>query len=169
MHTRVAGFTLLELLITLVIMTTLLAMAYPSFSGLVRKNKHNSEVLEVYQALQFARYTAISHNDLVTVCPISEGKCSEDWSQPISVFLDPLNQKAISKPQHLKRVFQGPKYNTLQPFPASKRLFQFRGTGETKGTPGRIEITLLHAAENDPRTKSKVILSWSGRPRVVRE
>lgn len=165
MHNRNAGFTLLELLVTIIVLTSLLAMGYPSFSSLAQKNKHRTEVRDLYQAMQYARYTAISYNNLVTVCPVDGDQCTNDWSYPIAIFLDPLNQKEITNPENLKKIYPGPRYNQLKPFPATKQYFQFRGTGETKGTPGRIEITLVDDSAITPT--SKIILSWSGRPRTV--
>lgn len=165
MHIRYAGFTLLELLVTLIVLTTLMTMAYPGFSSLVQRNKHQSEVRELYQALQYARYTAISHNTLVTICPIDGDQCTNNWSYPLAIFLDPLNQKAVTTPGNLKKIQPGPSYNQLKAFPTTKQYFQFRGTGATKGTPGRIEVTLVNGSEIGPT--SKIILSWSGRPRTV--
>ncbi|WBU42054.1 MULTISPECIES: GspH/FimT family pseudopilin [Marinobacter] len=168
MNARFSGFTLLELLVSLIVLTTLITMAYPSFSGLIQKSKHQSEVRELYQALQFARYTAISHNALVTICPIHENKCTNNWNEPLGVFLDPLNQKEITNEEFLKKMLPAPKHNKLLAFPTTKNFFQFRGTGETKGTPGRIEVT-LNAREDIERSRSKIIVSWSGRPRIVHE
>jgi len=168
MNARFSGFTLLELLVSLIVLTTLITMAYPSFSGLIQKSKHQSEVRELYQALQFARYTAISHNALVTICPIHENKCTNNWNEPLGIFLDPLNQKEITNEEFLKKVLPAPKHNKLLAFPATKNFFQFRGTGETKGTPGRIEVT-FNTPDDITISRSKIIVSWSGRPRIVHE
>lgn len=61
------GFTLTELLVTLSIVATLLALAVPSFKDLIDRSRLSSAADMLYADLQFARSEAIRHNQTVTV------------------------------------------------------------------------------------------------------
>src|SRR5690625_2272861 len=76
------GFTLVELLVTLVVFAIVAGFALPSFSKLVHETRTHSRALELYQATQLARTSAIVHNRRVTLS--AEGQWSDGWK----VFVD---------------------------------------------------------------------------------
>ncbi|MDX1590139.1 MAG: GspH/FimT family protein, partial [Oleiphilaceae bacterium] len=79
---RQGGLTLLELLITLILMVLLLALAGPSIQALRESSERRSALLAVYQGLQFARQEAVRRNSSVTLCPLDEQqRCHGDWNQ----------------------------------------------------------------------------------------
>lgn len=65
---RQAGVTLIELIVTLAIAAILMAMAAPSFTGLINANKLTSSSNELVATLQLARMEAIRRNATVQVC-----------------------------------------------------------------------------------------------------
>jgi type IV fimbrial biogenesis protein FimT len=64
---RQQGLTLLELLITLVILAILISVAIPGFSNLRQRDQVHTSALDFYSAIQLARSYAISHNRRVTM------------------------------------------------------------------------------------------------------
>lgn len=78
-----SGFTLLELMITVVVLAILATIALPSFTAMIARNQITAAGNELIAALQFARHEAVRRNASVQVCASSDGQaCSgSDWQQ----------------------------------------------------------------------------------------
>ena len=63
-----AGFTLIELMITLAIAVILITLAVPSFSLMIHNSKVTSTTNEFVSALNLARSEALKRSNNVTVC-----------------------------------------------------------------------------------------------------
>jgi type IV fimbrial biogenesis protein FimT len=89
---RHGGFTIIELMITLVILVILLALAAPSMGNLVKDQRVKTVVGDVYAALVFARSEAIKRNTYVGVCAMTNDgwgcQNSTDWARGWIVYLD---------------------------------------------------------------------------------
>ncbi len=86
-----SGFTLLELMITLVIVATLLTVGVPSLKTFMQGNQLVSSTNELLSALHIARSEAIKSNGRVTICESSNGtSCTTtgDWKNGWIVFID---------------------------------------------------------------------------------
>lgn len=68
MNKRQSGFTTIELLITVVLAGVLIAMAAPSFSGLVANSRVADQTNELIGAMNLARSEAIRRNASLTLC-----------------------------------------------------------------------------------------------------
>lgn len=88
---RALGFTLIELLICIAILTTLLAVAAPSYAKLIGRTQGQVARTELDTALNFARMSAVNHNAHVVVCPsVDQQQCSRstEWQHGWIVFAD---------------------------------------------------------------------------------
>lgn len=82
---RPAGFTLLELVITVAVLAIALGIAVPSFQGITNRNRLTSVANEVVAAMQLTRMEAIRRNQRVVMCPSTNGTtCSgANWMRMI--------------------------------------------------------------------------------------
>ena len=77
MPLRQRGFSLVELMVTMVVAVILLAVAVPSFRDLIRRNQVGSASNTVLASLDYARTEAINRSQLVSICPSADGaSCS---------------------------------------------------------------------------------------------
>jgi type IV fimbrial biogenesis protein FimT len=82
---RSAGFTMVELLVTIAIATILTTIAVPSFSGLIASQRAKTAASELFASFLTARSDAIALNANVTVSPLAGG-----WNQGWQI-LGPAN------------------------------------------------------------------------------
>ena len=71
MWSKRQGFTLLELLITLVIVVVLVAMGVPAMTELLDRMRTEDAVSRWQADLTYARQAAAIYNTIVTVCPVA--------------------------------------------------------------------------------------------------
>jgi len=81
-----AGFTMVELLITIAIATVLATLAIPSFAGLIANQRAKTAASELFASFLTARSDAIVRNANVTVSPLAGGWDRGGWQ-----ILDPAN------------------------------------------------------------------------------
>ncbi|MES1263278.1 MAG: GspH/FimT family pseudopilin [Peristeroidobacter soli] len=63
-----AGFTMMELLITMTLAGILMAVAVPSFRSAIISNRLTTQANDIVAGMTYARSEAISHNTSVTFC-----------------------------------------------------------------------------------------------------
>ena len=116
MHTtRQSGFTLVELLITLVVASVLLAVGVPSFTDAMRSSRIGSQYSQVVRSLFLARSEAVKSNDFVVVCAREapgSTQCGDenDWRNGWIVFVD-----VASSPAAAAKVDAGDTIISLEP------------------------------------------------------
>ncbi|MGL4475102.1 MAG: pilus assembly FimT family protein [Shewanella sp.] len=67
---RHQGFTLIELIIIILIVSIVATVSYPNLSGIWHAQRANSQISTIEQTLHLARNHAINFGTQVTVCPI---------------------------------------------------------------------------------------------------
>lgn len=108
MHSRAAqrGFTLIEAMIAIAVMTVLVTIAVPSFRDASLGSQLRASANDLVASAHFARSEAIKRNDVVTMCMSSDGEncaTSGGWEQGWVVLLGtvPLQQHSAA-PSGLK-------------------------------------------------------------------
>ncbi len=85
------GFTLVELMMTLVVGSIILTLAVPSFRDMIQNNRITTQANELVTALNLARMEAIRRGTPVSVCASTDqATCSgvNDWSTGWILFED---------------------------------------------------------------------------------
>jgi type IV fimbrial biogenesis protein FimT len=107
MKRHIAGFTLIELIMTMTVVGILAAIALPGFKYVTTSNRLSTEVNGLLGDMQFARSEAIKEGQTVTVCVSSDGEhCTggSDWQNGWIVFLDTNGDQAVEAGEAILRV-----------------------------------------------------------------
>lgn len=84
------GFTLVEMLVTLLMMAILLGIGIPSFVNLIRNNGITDQANSVLGGIIYARQEAANLGLGVSICGSSDQKtCDGQWGEGWIVFKDP--------------------------------------------------------------------------------
>jgi len=85
------GFTLIEMLVTILVLTILFLLAAPTFSNLINNNRMISEVYVMRATINHARTEALARREPIVICPTTDGLActdSNDWSAGYMTFVD---------------------------------------------------------------------------------
>ena len=88
---REIGFTLVELLITIVVVSILLAMGAPAFKDFIKNNRVTAQTNDLVSAIQLARSEALKRGTNAVVCASSDqSTCTgkDTWAEGWIVFSD---------------------------------------------------------------------------------
>jgi len=85
-----AAYTLVELLVTLAMVSVLATAGVSGFADFITKEQTTGKVLSLRSFLNYARYQAVQTQQAVTVCGLNAAdKCSKFWDKyPPAVFVD---------------------------------------------------------------------------------
>jgi type IV fimbrial biogenesis protein FimT len=90
-HARPRGFSIIELMVTVLIASVLLGLAVPSFMQTIRGNRLISQANELVGALNFTRSEALKRAESVTICSSNDNATclgSRNWSTGWIIFVD---------------------------------------------------------------------------------
>jgi len=161
---RFTGFTLLELLVTVLVAALLLALAVPSFDAVLARQRQSAEINALFHAIHRARKESIMRRRVVSICPSPDGARCEpgrDWSAGWIVF---ENRDRDSPPavDPGEAVLERHRVDPRVRLTANRQGFTLRSTVQraTNGT--------LVACDTGGRIPAKaLVVSWTGRPRVA--
>ena len=87
------GFTLLELIVALAILGAFFGLGIPKLHQFFDRHTSHTNILTLRNTLSAARNLAQTRSEHITVCPMADVACTNNWKQPLKVFNDlNLNQ-----------------------------------------------------------------------------
>lgn len=161
-----AGFTVIELLVVITIVTILMGIGVPSYKYVTNSNRLSAEVNGLLGDMQMARAEAIKEGRPVTVCSsANQLTCSgsSDWSSGWIVFTDPTDVGVVDADETILRA-QKPLHagdKLVDPTGAlSTATFNRAGFLSFAGMPADgITLTLHDSAANANHTRCLWIAS----------
>jgi type IV fimbrial biogenesis protein FimT len=164
MNGRFRGFSLYELLVTIAIAATVLAIGVPSFASLTARNRLHVEINALFHAVHVARKESIMRRQVVSICPSPDGlQClpGRDWSAGWIMFTnhdrdEPPRVDAGEPVLQVHRVSEAVRLS------ANRHGFTLRATFK-RATNGTI-VACDAASRTPPRA---LVISFTGRPRVA--
>jgi len=106
LKTRTLGFTVVELMITLLIAAVLLGMAAPGLSDLLERNRIQTSANNLFTTLMLTRSEALKRNRAVVMCKSSSGTActtGTQWHNGWLVYVDNDGDSAAD-PNEILRV-----------------------------------------------------------------
>lgn len=159
------GYSLFELMVTVAVAAIVINLAVSGLKPVIDSARTRSSVSAVDQAFRLARQTAVEQAQTVTICALNDDQaCGAGWNHPVSVFIDPGNEKKMHNEGQLLRVIQSPGHTRFAARPAHMPYFQYNLMGEIRGaTGGHVNI----CPSNETLAHARIIIGPSGRTRVI--
>lgn len=158
------GFTLYELLMTLLLVALLAGLAMPSFSSVLARQRQRVEIDALFHALHLARKESIMRRKVVSLCPSADQKtCSpgRDWSSGWLMF---ENKDRDSPP----RVDAGEPILKSHVVGEQIRVSANRSGFTLRATFLRATNGTFVVCDSQSRILPKaLVVSYTGRPRVA--
>lgn len=168
---RTGGFTLVELIITLVVLGVLVALGVPAYTEFARNNRRAAVLNEFVTSLSLARSEAISRGLPVAVCKTADGAtCGGNgvrWEQGWLVFVnrDGDSPAVVDVGETVLRVHReaNPAF-TLTPKNNFTNFVAYRPDGSSNNF-GRF----TYCDARGLRSARAVIINSTGRPRLSQD
>ena len=158
------GLSVLEMLVTVTILSVLLGTGLPSLQVLLLDARLRSQVNDFVHAVHMARHESLKRMTTVSLCPrLSNDQCRDnnDWTGGWLVFVNPgAEEPPMRDPGDL--LLAAGESRTGIAMVANRRAFSFRPftRRDTNGTAGFCD---RRGAVAD----RAVIISTTGRPRLI--
>lgn len=152
------GFTLMEALTVLVIGTILVTLAVPSFTTLTEKNTLSAASSSIKTDLLFARNQSVSYLNYVTVCPLENNSCSDNWGDGLDIFIDTGTRGTFDSDDVLLK--SGNAFNSNDTLLYPDDLITFTPDGQITGT----SQTFRYCSGDD---RIGISVAYSGRAKIT--
>ena len=156
------GLTLIELLVTLLVLSMSFGLAIPQLREMVDANKERAATHQIMAMLATARLTALTRSTTIGICDFGYLKCAASW-RTLSL-VERLDSKKVARhaltptfltlPRELVAIWRG--------FRRRKAIL-YRSTGALDSDNGR--IVLCHTGNQ--RVRFEIVVSASGRSRII--
>jgi len=122
------GVTLLELMITMIVVGILAGLAAPSFSAAIKNNRMTTQLNELFTFLSYARSEAIKRNVSVTVCKSNDmNSCGGNWQNGWIVFVDNDRDGSVDSIDEILRVHEALTDDSVLKFPRNRVTYNSKG------------------------------------------
>jgi len=161
---KFCGYSLLELLMTLGLLTVILTLGVPSFGNILANQRLMSQTNALFHDVHLARKESVVRRRVVTLCPTLNGEACDpgsDWSAGWMMFVNlDRDWPAVrdSNEPVLKR-FQTSRSVRIM---SNRRSFSLRSI-ELRATNG----TVIFCGPAGRGTARALVISYTGRPRVA--
>ncbi len=104
---HISGFSIIEILITLVLIAISISLALPSLQQFSANNQVQAASNSIVSGLNMARFNAITTGEETTICPSADGQnCSNNsWGNGWIVFTD-VNGNSAADTDELVRIVE---------------------------------------------------------------
>ncbi|PHS71152.1 MAG: general secretion pathway protein GspH [Methylophaga sp.] len=151
------GFTIIELMITLVIAGVLASIAAPSFSNIIKNNRMTTQYNELLASLSLARSEAVKQSENVIILSNNGAVWNDGWT----IFID-ADSDTVPDANEIIRVHGALSGGNILRFNSATNKITYIGSGLTKGGSNGT-FTLCDDRGNSER--KGLIISNTGRAR----
>ena len=163
------GFTMIELLTALGIVTILAAVAVPNLQSFSMNSRQTGGVNELVSGMRIARNTAISTNTRVTMCASKSGTSCDavGWDQGWIAFVDPDGDQTLDADETILRAGSASENLTIKSGQFANFLV-YRPNGRVMNANVAQNSGLFAVCDDRGAEHAKgIVLDLSGRARAV--
>ena len=165
--TRHAGVTLVEMIVSILVLSILAAIATPAMGNLLEQQRAVTATNALITQLATARMTAISRRTIAVFCPSVDGRrcdAGSDWSGGWLLFLDRDGNHQPDRPEDIVSTDNTPLSRHLQlNSSAGRTQVRYRPDGGSAGSNLTVSI-----CNRKGHLLSRVVVNNSGRARSER-
>jgi len=159
------GFTLIELMVTVVVIAVVAAIAFPNFQSLIRSNRLATAHNELIGLVNLARSDAIRNNQGGAVCGSSTGtSCDGKWAVGMLAFSDTNGDGALGNGETVLRYTT---FNTALTVTGPGALIGFDGRGRRRSGTDQ-DVTLRPQKCDNQPLQSTMTVNASGQVTTVK-
>ncbi|MBT8152171.1 MAG: GspH/FimT family pseudopilin [Gammaproteobacteria bacterium] len=162
--TNCLAYSLIELLLSLLIVAVLASFAAPSFKDFIDSARVDAQQEMLRKAIYRTRSSAIYSKKIVSLCPYGESGCGALWEQGMMIFTDANNNGEIDPEDTLlERIYFKPgSYRISWRASARKNYLRYSPTGMARAF-GRFTIC---DKSDDLRLARTIVVNRQGRTRT---
>ena len=167
MERKASGFTLIEAVVTVSVLSILLATGLPAFSALLEHLRATSTLSLLVSQMGHARMAAVKYRRPVILCPSTDGlRCDRggDWSNGWMIFVVRGDRGGPTTTTDLLQVELAPRsqHMSIRSGPGRPHL-RYLPDGRSAGSNLSIEI-----CSKSGLRQGAVVVNNAGRPRIER-
>ncbi|CAM4059331.1 MULTISPECIES: type IVa pilus pseudopilin TppE [Aeromonas] len=157
-----SGFSLIELMVTIAIVSILLTLGVPSFSAVLRNITLTTQANNFVAAINLARSEAIRRNTAVTLSATASNITQHHWESGWQIWVDSNGNGTLDNGE-LLRLFPDMGSGTLV---SNTSLLRFSGNGFLDG---RQQVTLVFSLQPPDcaaEPARDIMITPAGRPSI---
>ncbi|MDW3094942.1 MAG: GspH/FimT family pseudopilin [Gammaproteobacteria bacterium] len=160
------GFSIIELMVTILIASLLLTVGVPSFASLIANNRITSQANELVSGLNLARSEAFTRGQRVTICSSTDGdSCAADtdWATGWIVFNDADGDGVVANVSDILREWEAVTGDTT--LTGSVNFVTYQGNGSVNAA-ANFNMTIPNGSTSQTRRICIALAgnNWVNRP-----
>jgi type IV fimbrial biogenesis protein FimT len=157
---RTHGFTVIELMVTIVLAAILVAVAAPSLQNMLQNNRAAAIANDLITSLRFARSEAVTRAQNITLCPSSDGTSCVNTTSWASGWI--IRDAAGTALRRYPAITQTASGSSLT---GTRSTLVFTSTGFQTSTDFSFNLVIPNCRRDNNR---RVVVNPQGRPEVVK-
>jgi type IV fimbrial biogenesis protein FimT len=158
-----SGFSLIELMVTIAIVSILLTLGVPSFSAVLRNITLTTQANNFVAAINLARSEAIRRNTAVTLSASASNLTQNHWESGWQIWVDSNGNGTLDNGE-LLRLFPDMGAGTLV---SNTSLLRFSGNGFLDGRAQASLVFSLQPPDCEAEATRDIMITPAGRPSIV--
>ncbi|WP_421189491.1 type IVa pilus pseudopilin TppE [Aeromonas enteropelogenes] len=158
-----SGFSLVELMVTIALVSLLLTLGVPSFNSLLRSMTLNTQANNFVAAINLARSEAIRRNAAVTLSASAENLTQHHWEAGWQIWVDGNGNGRLDNDE-LLRDFPDMETGTLS---SNTSLLRFSGDGFLDGRSQASQVFALRPEGCRNEAARDITITAAGRPSIA--
>jgi type IV fimbrial biogenesis protein FimT len=159
-----SGFSLIEALLCLALISTLSLLVGPSFTHLYQHKQADNEINRLAQLLRFARAQALNYTRPISVCPSTYGRaCGDRWEMGAMVFVDHDKNNQREEHEALLKLKTPLSDEGSITFSGSRNKLSFSAHAIAEGNAGSF---IYCPPDHDARRARSLVINFQGRTRA---